>query len=127
MQEMTLDLEVDAIAGVLVLTARGALTATTLEPLRRCVDKAVTASRVVVLDLVAVDGLDAAAIELLRHAHARLGTRLRVVAERRGRVHLALKDAGLAHVLALHATRPAALAAATPAASGRFAGGAPTS
>jgi hypothetical protein len=33
---------------------------------------------------------------------------MRVLAERGGRVHLALKYAGTAHVLALHAARPAA-------------------
>jgi hypothetical protein len=117
---VTLDLEVDAIAGVLVVSASGSLLADGLEPLRRCIDKAIASRRPVVLDLLAVDEIDRDAVRLLRDAHSRLGTRLRVVAERGGPVHLALKHAGVAHVLALHASRPAALAAAAPSGSARF-------
>jgi hypothetical protein len=74
-----------------------------------------------VLDFLAVEAIDRDGVRLLRDAHKALGTRLRVVAGRRGPIHVALKAADLAHVLALHATRPAALAAATPPAPGRFA------
>jgi hypothetical protein len=44
-------------------------------------------------------------------AHKRLATRLRLVVVRGGPVHAALKREGVSHVLALHGSRPEALAA----------------
>ena len=122
MAETDLELEVDAVAGVLVVAARGTMVRGGLEHLRRCLTQAIDAGRPVVLDLREVDALDADGCALLREAHARLATRLRVVMERGGSVHLALKDAGLAHTLALHGSVATALTAATPLApTGRFA------
>src|SRR5262245_42398552 len=110
---MSLDLEVDAIAGVLVVTPHGALDGRQLEPLRDCLEKAVAGGRPVVLDLLAADEIGRGGLNLLRDVHKRLGTRFRLVVERGTPVHRTLKDAALAHVLALHPTRPIALAAAT--------------
>ena len=117
-----LDLEVDAIAGVLVVAARGRLVAGGLDPLDRCLTQAIDAGRPVVLDLHAVDEIDRDGIRLLERAHARLATRMRLVVRRGGAVYAALKDTGLAHTLALHSSAASAMAAAEPlAASGRFA------
>lgn len=117
-----LDLEVDAIAGVLVIAARGRLVAGGLDPLDRCLTQAIDAGRPVVLDLQAVDEIDRAGIRLLEGAHARLGTRMRLVVRRGGAVHVPLKDTGLAHTLALHSSAASAMAAAQPlVTSGRFA------
>jgi anti-anti-sigma factor len=106
---MDLELEVDAVAGVLVVEARGAMVGGVLDPLRRCLMQAIDAGRPVVLDLREVEVLDTDGVGLLREAHARLATRLRVVLERGGAVHAALKAAGLAHTLALHGSAVSAL------------------
>ena len=117
-----LDLEVDAIAGVLVVAARGRLVAGGLDPLDRCLTQAIDAGRPVVLDLHSVDEIDRDGIRLLERAHAHLATRMRLVVERGGAVHAALKDTGLAHTLALHSSAASAMAAAEPlVTSGRFA------
>ena len=110
-------MEVDAIAGVLVVAVGGDLVSDSLAKLRECLERAFSGGRPVVLDLVQVTALDAAAVRLLLDAHARLGTRLRVVAKRGERVHVALKDAGIAHVLALHRSRATALAASATVAA----------
>ena len=111
---MEVDLEVDVIAGVLVITASGDLVRGALAPLERCLDKAIDAGRPVVLDLLAADAIDKAGMGLLEAAHGRLGDRLRVVVRRGEPLHAALKDTGLAHALALHATAVSALGAAEP-------------
>jgi anti-anti-sigma regulatory factor len=111
---MELELEVDAIAGVLVVAVRGRLIAGQLDSLDRCLSQAMDAERPVVLDLHAADEVDRDAIRMLERAHARLAARMRVVVRRGGAIHAALKDTGLAHTLALHSSAAAAMAAAEP-------------
>jgi anti-sigma B factor antagonist len=107
------ELAVDAIGGVLAVAVSGEVVAGSHDPLRDCLEQAIRGGRPVVLDLTEAVALDAGGIRTLLEAHRRLATRLRIVAERGGPVHAALKRAGVAHVLALHASRAAALAAAT--------------
>jgi anti-sigma B factor antagonist len=111
--DIEFELAVDAIGGVLAVAVCGKLVAGSHEPLRECLEQAIRGGRPVVLDLTETIALDAEGIRTLLEAHRRLATRLRVVAERSGPVHAALKREGVAHVLALHASRAAALAAAT--------------
>jgi anti-anti-sigma regulatory factor len=111
---MEVDLEVDVIAGVLVITATGDLVRGALAPLERCLEKAMDAGRPVVLDLLAAEAVDKEGMRLLEAAHARLGARLRVVVRRGDPLHTALKDTGLAHALALHSSAVSALGAAEP-------------
>lgn len=110
----TLDFAVDAIGGVLIVEARGALVQRALGALRECLTQAARGGRPVVLDLAAIDRADPAAVEMLLDAHRRLATRMRMVVERGGPVHEALKQAGVAHVVAMHPSRAAALTAAAP-------------
>jgi hypothetical protein len=117
---ITLELEVDAVAGVLVVAAHGPLTGGEIEPLRRCVAKAVELAHAVVLDCLAVDELDEHGLRLLRDAHIYLGPRLRVVTARGDEIHHAVTHAGLAHVLALHDTRPDPRTSAGSRGTGRF-------
>ncbi len=112
---MELELDVDAIAGVLVISVRGALAGEDVEPVRRCLTQAIEAGRPVVLDLAHADRLDAEGVRALRAAHGRLATRMRVVVRRGGAIHATLKRAGLAHTLALHSSTATAMAAAAPA------------
>jgi anti-anti-sigma regulatory factor len=109
-----LEIEVDAIAGVLVVVVTGDVVEGSLGPLRECLEQAVSGGRPVVVDLLAADEFDDAGLGLLVGAHDAMGTRLRVVAERGGIVHRRLKEAGIAHVLALHRNRVNALLASTP-------------
>jgi anti-anti-sigma regulatory factor len=111
--DIEFELTVDAIGGVLAVAVCGELVAGSHEPLRECLEQAVRGGRPVVLDLTDTIALDAEGIRTLLEAHTRLARRLRIVGERGGPVHAALKRAGVAHVLALHASRAAALAAAT--------------
>jgi anti-anti-sigma regulatory factor len=104
------ELQVDAIGGVLGLTVRGSLIAAD-DQLRQCFDQAVRGGRPVVLDLTEATDLDAAGVETLMDGHRMLAMRLRVVVERGGPVHQALRHAGVSHVLALHGSRAEALAA----------------
>ena len=110
---MELEIEVDAIAGVLVVAVSGDVVRGASDKLRECLERAMTGGRPVVVDLLDVGEFDEAGVRLLLDVHARLATRLRVVAERGGPVHERLKEAGIAHVLALHGTRATALAAST--------------
>ena len=114
---MELEFDVDAIAGVLVVVARGELAHGALSKLRECLDAAAAGGRPVVLDLLAVATVDDAGLQLLLEAHDRLGTRLRIVGERGGSVHARVKEAGFAHVLALDRSRVTALASAAPLAT----------
>lgn len=109
-REPGFELGVDAIGGVLGLAVRGSLKAAD-DQLRECFDQAIRGGRPVVLDLTEADDIDAAPIETIMHAHRRLATRLRVVVERGGTVHQALRREGVSHVLALHGSRAEALAA----------------
>jgi hypothetical protein len=53
-----LEVEIDALAGVLVVAARGRMVRGALEQLQRCLGQAAQAHRPVVLDLLAVQELD---------------------------------------------------------------------
>jgi anti-anti-sigma regulatory factor len=108
-----LEIEVDAVAGVLVVVVNGDVVARTLGRLQECLDGAIAGGRPVVVDLLAADEIDDAGVNLLVGVHDELGTRLRVVAERNSVVHRRLKEAGIAHVLALHRATVTALAAST--------------
>ena len=113
MRQPAFELAVDAIGGVLALSVRGDLVEGSHEPLRQCLDDAILrGGRPVVLDLTETTTIDDAGIATLMRAHRGLATRLRVVTDRGGPVHAALKRAGVAHVLALHASRASALTAA---------------
>jgi anti-anti-sigma regulatory factor len=116
-ESVELEFEVDAIAGVLVVVAHGELVHSALAKLRECFDRAVTGGRPVVLDLLAVTAVDDAGVRLLLDAHGSLGRRLRIVAERDAPPHVGLKEAGIAHVLALERSRVSALAASAPLAT----------
>jgi anti-anti-sigma regulatory factor len=108
------ELAVDSIGGVLAVSVRGALVGGAGKPLGDCLSQAIRGGRPVVVDLTATTGIDQRGIDLLLEAHRSLATRLRLVIERRGDVHEALRRAGVAHVLALHGSRPEALSAARP-------------
>ena len=108
---MELEIEVDAIAGVLVVAVTGDVVRDTSDKLRECLERAMNGGRPVVVDLLGAGAMDESGVRLLLDVHAKLATRLRVVAERGGAVHSCLKDAGIAHVLALHPSRATALAA----------------
>jgi anti-anti-sigma factor len=111
---MELEFDVDAIAGVLVVVARGELAQGTLGKLSECLERATAGGRPVVLDLLDVATVDDAGLQLLLDAHDRLGTRLRIVGERGGPVHTRVKEAGFAHALALDRSRATALASSAP-------------
>src|SRR3954451_12059537 len=112
---MELEIDVDAIAGVLVVAVRGDVIRHTLAKLRECLDRAVGGGRPVVVDLIDVGNLDGAGVQLLLDVDAALGAGLRVVAESGGSVHRSLKAAGLSQRLALHRSRAIALTASVPA------------
>jgi hypothetical protein len=114
LHEDPVELAVDSIGGVLAVAVRGALIGGATEPLRTCLDQAIRGGRPVVLDLTETSGIDRGAIDELIEANRRLGTRLRLVVERGGDLHQALRREGVAHVLSLHGSRAEALAAAAP-------------
>jgi hypothetical protein len=114
LHEDPVELAVDSIGGVLAVAVRGALIAGATEPLRTCLSQAIRGARPVVLDLTETTGIDREAIDELVEANRRLGTRLRLVVERGGDLHQALRREGVAHVLSLHGSRAEALAAAAP-------------
>ncbi|HET8758771.1 MAG TPA: STAS domain-containing protein [Solirubrobacteraceae bacterium] len=105
-------LAVDAIGGVLALEARGAIVAGSHDALAECLQQAVRGGRPVVLDLTEADTLDESGVATLMAAQRGLATRLRLVVVRGGPIHEILRRAGVSHVLALHASRAEALAAA---------------
>jgi anti-anti-sigma factor len=111
MRQPAFELAVDAIGGVLAVEVHGELTEGTHGALRECLDQAMRGGRPVVVDLSETDAIDSAGIATLMQAHKRLATRLRLVVVRGGPVHAALKREGVSHVLALHGSRPEALAA----------------
>ena len=111
MSEPGFELAVDAIGGVLGVEVHGELTEGTHDALRECLEQAMRGGRPVVLDLTETAAIDDAGIATLMEAHRRLATRLRVVIVRGGPAHLALKRAGVSHVLAVHGSRAEALAA----------------
>jgi anti-sigma B factor antagonist len=112
MSEPAFELAVAAIGGVLTVEVHGELAVGTHEALRQCLDQAMRGGRPVVLDLTDTQAIDEAGMQTLMQAHRRLATRLRVVIVRGGPAHLALKRAGVSHVLAVHGSRAEALAAA---------------
>ena len=105
-------LTVDAIGGVLALAVEGPIREDTHEPLRECLESAIRGGRPVVLDLTEATSIEPKSVEMLMRAHRRLATRLRIVTDRSGDVHAAMRREGVSHVLALHASRAEALAAA---------------
>jgi anti-anti-sigma regulatory factor len=111
MSEPAFELVVDAIGGVLALEVHGELRDGAHDALRECLDQATRGGRPVVLDLTRTEAIDDAGIETLMDAHRKLATRLRVVIVRGGPAHLALKRAGVSHVIAVHGSRAEALAA----------------
>ncbi len=108
--ESDFELRVDAIGGVLGLTVRGSLVAADHQ-LHACFEQAVRGGRPVVLDLSEATELDAAGVKTLMDGHRMLATRLRIVVERGGPVHEAMRREGVSHVLALHGSRAEAGAA----------------
>ena len=112
MRQPAFELAVDAIGGVLALEARGEIVEGSHDGLRECLDQATRGGRPVVLDLSQTEVLDDAGVATLMAAHRGLATRLRLVVPRGGPVHETLRRAGVSHVLALHASRAEALAAA---------------
>jgi anti-sigma B factor antagonist len=112
MRQPTFELAVDAIGGVLALEARGTIVAGSHGALVECLQQAVRGGRPVVLDLSEADVIDEAGVATLMEAHRGLATRLRLVVIRGGPIHEVLRREGVSHVLALHASRAEALAAA---------------
>jgi len=110
--ESDFELRVDAIGGVLGLTVSGSLVAAD-DQLHACFEQAVRGGRPVVLDLTEATELDAAGVKTLMEGHKMLATRLRIVIDRGGAVHQALRREGVSHVLALHGSRAEALAASS--------------
>jgi anti-anti-sigma regulatory factor len=109
-REPGFELEVDAIGGVLGLAIHGSLVDADTQ-LRACLEQAVRGGRPVVLDLTDAEAIDADGVRTLMDAHRQLATRLRLVVDRGGPVHQALRREGVSHVLALHGSRAEALAA----------------
>jgi hypothetical protein len=108
------ELTVDSFGGVLAVAVRGALVGAAGEPLEECLSQAIRGGRPVVVDLTEASAIDRDGIDLLMEANRSLGMRLRLVVERGGDVHQALRREGVAHVLSLHGSRPEALTAARP-------------
>jgi len=81
------------------------------DALVECLGQAVRGGRPVVLDLTEATAIDAIGVKTLMDGHKQLATRLRIVIERGGPVHEALRREGVSHVLALHGSRAEALAA----------------
>src|SRR5215208_2484134 len=106
-------LTVDAIGGLLVLTLSGEIDAPCAEKLTACFDQAAGSGRPVIADLTSADELGPEAIEALRSGYGRLGTRLHLVAVRHEPAWAALRSAGVAHLFAVHSSRPVAMAAAS--------------
>jgi hypothetical protein len=103
---------VDAIGGALLVSVSGRLEPRGCRQLDECLQRAARGGRAAVLDLGDVETLPQRAIDAIVAARGRLGVRLRIVAARGGVAHEALKAAGVVHTLAIHSSRPAALAAA---------------
>jgi STAS domain len=108
------DLAVDAIGGVLVLTLTGHLDRGGSDKLASCLDRAVSSRRPVVADLGPLTAVEEHTIDVLKAAHRRLGVRLHLVCGRGDPAWEALRAAGARHLFVIHATRPGALAAASP-------------
>ena len=114
LHEHPVELTVDSIGGVLAVSVRGELVGRAAEPLRNCLAQAIRGRRPVVLDLTETVAVDSGGVDVLLAANRRLATRLRLVIERGGALHQALKREGAAHVLSLHSSRAEALAASAP-------------
>jgi anti-anti-sigma regulatory factor len=112
MRQPGFELAVDAIGGVLALEARGTIVAGSHDALVECLERAVRGGRPVVLDLSETETIDETGVATLMAAHRGLATRLRLVVVRGGPIHEVLRREGVSHVLALHASRAEALAAA---------------
>jgi hypothetical protein len=105
------ELSVDSVGGVLGVAVRGALIGDASRPLVDCLSQAIRRTRPVVVDLTEATAIDPPCIDTLLEAHRALATRLRIVVERRGEVHEALRREGVAHTLFVHGSRAEALAA----------------
>jgi hypothetical protein len=114
LHEHPVELTVDSIGGVLAVAVQGALVGAASEPLHNCLAQAIRGRRPVILDLTETKAIDRDAIEMLTAANRRLATRLRLVVERRGALHQTLRREGVAHVLSVHSSRAAAMAASAP-------------
>jgi hypothetical protein len=111
-------LRVDAIGGVLLISATGASAPEDAERLAEHLERAGAGARNVVVDLTACDAPDQRTLQVLRRAWQRLGDRLRVVAPPASEPAAAIKREGLRR-FAVHATLSGAL---TQAGGGRQAG-----
>ena len=108
------DLTVATFAGVLTVAVQGVLVGSASAPLKECLSLAIGGGRPVVVDLTDTAAIAGQGVDLLLDANRSLGTRLRLVVERGGALHQALRREGVAHVLSLHGSRAEALAAAGP-------------
>ncbi len=108
-------LRVDAIGGVLLISASGPTHPEDAGRLEEQLERAGAGSRPVVLDLSAAGEPDKRVLDVLRAAWRRLGDRLRVVAPPGSPPAAALKRAGLRR-FAVHATLSGAM---TQAGGGR--------
>jgi hypothetical protein len=114
-QEQPDGLRVDAIAGVLLISATGSAAPEDAERLEEHLERAGAGSRNVVVDLTGSEAPDRRMLEVLRRAWQRLGDRLRVVAPPASEPAAAIKREGLRR-FAVHATLGGAL---TQAGGGR--------
>jgi hypothetical protein len=104
-------LRVDAIGGVLLISATGTSAPEVAERLEEHLERAGAGSRNVVVDLTGSEAPDRRTLEVLRRAWQRLGDRLRVVAPPASEPAAAIKREGLRR-FAVHATLSGALAQA---------------
>jgi hypothetical protein len=108
-------LRVDAIGGVLLISATGATGPEDAERLEEHLERARAGARNVVVDLTGAEAPDDRTLKVLRRAWQRLGDRLRVVAPPASEPAAAIKREGLRR-FAVHATLSGAL---TQAGGGR--------
>ena len=108
-------LRVDAIGGVLLISATGASGPEDAERLEAHLERAGAGARNVVVDLTGSGAPDDRTLKVLRRAWQRLGDRLRVVAPPASEPAAAIKREGLRR-FAVHATLSGAL---TQAGGGR--------
>ena len=110
--EVTSDLRIDVIGGVVLIDASGELAGAMAERLDDHLEQIRGSDRTVVLDLTRVTAVDDDAVAVLRAAWRAAGNRLRVVAAPGSAPARALK-AGRLRRFAAHATLSGALADAS--------------
>ena len=110
--DASLDLRVDVIGGVLLITAPHTLGGVAAERLDAHLAQVKGRSRPVVVDLSRTDAVDDVAIAALREAWRKLGDHLRVVASPGSQPAMALRTAGLRR-FAIHSSLSGALTQAS--------------